>query len=53
MSQHLSINQRREFGKPPSHYKNTGKNVDFPKMKPPDINMLTSGDRDYHLVIQG
>lgn len=53
MSHHLTVNQRKEFGKPPAHYKLVRPTADRPKLKAPDLDLLTSGDRDYHLVFQG
>ena len=44
-----SINQRKEFGPPPSHFKQ----VRQQGFKPPDLDLLTSGDRNYNLVFNG
>ena len=53
MAHHLTINLRQDFGKPPAHYKLVGRSLKYPQLKTPDLTMLTQGDRDYHLVMQG
>ena len=46
MSNYNSINFRKDFGPPPAHYKQSRQQG----FKPPDLELLTSGDRDYCLV---
>lgn len=53
MAHYLTINQRKEFGKPPAHYKLVGRQLNNPKLKAPNLEHLTKGNRDYHLVMQG
>jgi hypothetical protein len=47
MSQFNSINKRKEFGKPPSHYKLIGRSINNPSLQEPNLEFLTSKDRDY------
>ena len=51
MAHFVTINQRKDFGKPPAHYKHVGRSLKDPQLKAPDLAFLTSGDRDYHLVM--
>jgi len=53
MSQFNSINKRKEFGKPPSHYKLIGRSINNPSLQEPNLEFLTSKDRDYQLIFHG
>jgi hypothetical protein len=42
MSQFNSINKRKEFGKPPSHYKRVGRSINNPGLQEPNLELLSS-----------
>ena len=49
MAHFNSISNQAEFGLPPPHYKHVASG----KVKPPDLDKLTSGSRDYVLAFNG
>ena len=57
MSQYLAIDKRKEFGKPPAHYKLVApqniKGNQVPGLEAPDLALLTSGDKNYNLTFCG
>ena len=49
MAHYNTIDQRKQFGKPPIHYKLVGRDKNESNLKPPDLDLLTSGDRENSL----
>jgi len=49
MAQYNTIDQRKNYGKPPIHYKLVGRDINKSNLDPPNLDLLTSGDRDNSL----